>query len=133
MELLNNALFWQKIESLFFSSEIVIDRPKNSTEPKFSDLLYPVDCGYIKEGTGESKNRLEVFVGSKKSKSIEYIIVAVDILKKEIDIKLIWGCSEEEIKEILFFLNSSDFQKTILVKKGKDIPTWAENWLLLAK
>jgi inorganic pyrophosphatase len=126
-ELLNNALFWQKIDSLFFSSEIVIDRPKNSRHPVYHNLIYPVDYGYLKDTVATDGQGVDVFVGSLSTRSIQALIVACDILKKDIEIKLLCGCSESEEKEILYFLNQTDFQKTILVRKGNEFPAWAES------
>jgi len=128
MEFQNNALFWQKIDSLFFSSEIVINRPKDSAHPGYSNLIYPVDYGYLKDTISTDSDGVDVFVGSKKKeRSIETIIIAADILKKDVEIKILWGCSEEETEKILFFLNQTDFQKTVVISKGSDIPHWAES------
>ena len=128
MEFQNNALFWQKIDTLFFSSEIVINRPKKTAHPKYPNLIYPVNYGYLKDTVSEDNGGVDVFVGSrsKKNNSIESIIIAVDILKKDVEIKILHGCSEEEINEILHFLNQTDFQKTVLIRKGLEIPAWAE-------
>ncbi len=127
MKFQNNALFWQKLESLFFSSELVIDRPKNSVHPKYANMIYPVDYGYLKDTASSDKNGIDVFVGSQKEKTVDYIVVAVDILKKDIEVKILWSCTEEEIKNILLFLNQSDYQKTILLSKGSEVPYWAES------
>ena len=128
MELQNNALFWQKIDTLFFSSEVVIDRPKKTTHPQFANLIYPVDYGYLKDTVSADNAGVDVFVGSqsKKKNSIETIVIAVDILKKDVEIKILHGCDEAEVNEILLFLNQTDFKKSILVRKGLEIPAWAE-------
>lgn len=127
MEFQNNALFWQKIDTLFFSSDIVIDRPKNSVHPTYSNMIYPVDYGYLKDTVSGDNDGVDVFVGSKQERIIENIVIAADILKKDVEIKILCGCTEEEIKTILVFLNQTDFQKTVIISKGKDIPVWAES------
>jgi len=43
--------FWDAIDSLVHKSQIVIDRPKGSHHPKFSEIIYPVDYGYLKNTT----------------------------------------------------------------------------------
>ena len=128
MEFQNNALFWQKIDTLFFSSEIVIDRPKKTAHPSYPNLIYPVDYGYLKDTVSANNAGVDVFLGSrrKKNNSIEIIVIAVDILKKDVEIKILHGCTDEEVSEILHFLNQTDFQKTVLIKKGLNIPSWAE-------
>jgi inorganic pyrophosphatase len=52
-------------------------------------------------------------------------VIAADILKKDIDVKLLVGCTQTEEEEILRFLNQTDFQKTILVRRGNMVPNWA--------
>ena len=50
-----------------------------------------------------------------------------NILKKDCEIKLLVGCNEEETYEILEFLNQTEFQKAILVRRGDEVPEWASN------
>ena len=44
-----NSEFWNAIDSLVKESEIVIDRPKGTAHPKYPDLIYKVDYGYLKD------------------------------------------------------------------------------------
>ena len=55
---------------------------------------------------------------------VKTAVVAADILQKEIDVKLLVGCSKAEEDLILRFLNQTDFQKTILIRRGNEIPEW---------
>ena len=48
-----------------------------------------------------------------------------DILKKDCEVKLLVGCTEQETEKILQFLNQTQFQKAILVRRGKEMPSWA--------
>ena len=54
----NNAFFWQKLDTLFLSSKLVIDRPRNTCQYKYSNLVYPVDYGYLNDTTGLIRHRL---------------------------------------------------------------------------
>ena len=40
--------FWKALDELVNTSEIVIDRPKGSTHPRFPNFIYRVDYGYLK-------------------------------------------------------------------------------------
>ena len=42
-------------------------------------------------------------------------------------VKLLIGCSEEEELEILEFLNQTEFQKAVLIRRGSEVPYWASN------
>lgn len=127
VEFENNALFWQKLDSLFFSSELAIDRKKHTSHPTYANLIYPVDYGYLKDALSMDNEGIDVFVGSKKNRQIEGLVVALDIVKKDIEVKLLYGCNEDEISDILLFLNQTDYQKTIIIYRGDDIPSWAES------
>ena len=121
----NNAFFWQKLDTLYLSSQLVIDRPKNTCHYKYSNLVYPVDYGYLSDSTGSDQSPIDVFKGSIKSTKVGAIVVTADILKRDCEAKLHIGCSEEEIQNILVFLNQTEFQKAVLLQRGDEMPDWA--------
>jgi|SRR5690554_110955 len=121
----NNAYFWQKIDTLYFSNRLVIAREKGSTHPKYHNLVYPVDYGYLEDTQNEQSEGVAVYKGTMSDYMVTTLVVAADILKKEIDVKLLVGCSPQEEEEILRFLNQTDFQKSVLIRRSSDIPTWA--------
>ena len=123
----NNAFFWQKLDTLFLSSKLVIDRPRHAAHYKYSNLIYPVDYGYLSDTTGSDQSPIDVFKGSVKTNQIGASVVSADILKKDCEVKLLIGCDEEEEHEILQFLNQTEFQKAILIHRGNEVPEWAQN------
>ena len=123
----NNAFFWQKLDTLFFSSKLVVDRPRYTVHYKYSTLVYPVDYGYLSDTTGSDQAPIDVFKGSQKTNQVGAIVVSADILKKDCEVKLLIGCSEEEEHEVLEFLNQTEFQKAILIHRGNEVPEWAQN------
>jgi len=127
MELENNVFFWQKLDTLLLSSEVVIERKKATAHPRYANLIYPVDYGYFSDTVSGDSSEVDLFKGTKKGSAIESIIVAVDILKKDVEVKVLLGCTKDEEMEILRFLNQTDFQKTILIRRGNTIPAWAES------
>lgn len=123
----NNAFFWQKLDTLYLSSKLVVDRPRNTCHYKYSNLIYPVDYGYLCDTTGSDQDPIDVFKGSEKSNLVQSVVVSADILKKDCEVKLLIGCSEEEELEILEFLNQTEFQKAVLIRRGSEVPYWASN------
>lgn len=123
----NNAFFWQKLDTLLLSSKLVVDRPRNSSHYKYSNLVYPVDYGYLNDTMSSDQSPIDVFRGSEKSSLVQAIAVSADILKKDCEVKLLVGCSEEEIHDILKFLNQTEFQKAVLLRRGNEVPEWAQN------
>ena len=122
----NKAYFWQKLDTLYFSSGVMPARKKGERHPEFANLIYPVDYGHLKDTNGQADG-VSVYLGSKSHYMITGLIVAADILKKTLDIKILAGCTEEEEKEVLHFLNQTDFQKTVLIRRGSVIPAWGES------
>lgn len=120
----NNAYFWQKLDTIYLSSKLEIDRPKDSVHYKYSNLVYPVDYGYLKDTTGTDMKPIDVFKGSLDGNQVQAVAVSADILKKDSEVKLMVGCSEEEIYDIMHFLNQTQFQKAVLLYRGYEVPEW---------
>ena len=112
-----NNEFWQAIDSLASSGRIVIDRPKGSSHPKYPDCTYPVDYGYLENTTSMDGGGIDVWRGSLTTDTVDAIICTVDLMKKDSEIKLLMGCTEEETKTIYEFHNNSEFMKGILIKR----------------
>ena len=125
MEFENNAYFWQKLDTLLLSSDLLMDKPKGSVHPTYHNLVYPVDYGHLKSNNEDITEHIGIYKGSLNSSIIESIVVCVDILKKDIEVKLLMACTKEEETSILEFLNQTDFQKTVIIKRGNSIPGWA--------
>lgn len=120
----NNAYFWQKADTLYLSSNIKLTKKKGEPHSTYKNLTYPVDFGYLSE-TGKEGYEIEVFIGSKPAYSVECMLVGADILEKTINAKLLLGCTPEEEYAVLDFMNKTNFQKTVLLRRGKEIPSWA--------
>ena len=89
--------FWSRLDELIKSSEIVIDRPKGTPHPRYPDLIFPLDYGYLKGTTGGDGDGIDVWVGSARHRRLTAIASTVDIKKRDAEIKLIIGCTEEDI------------------------------------
>ena len=123
----NNAYFWQKLDTIYLSSKLEIDRPKDSVHYKYSNLVYPVDYGYLKDTTGTDMKPIDVFKGSLGGNQVQAVAVSADILQKDSEVKLMVGCSEEEIYDIMHFLNQTQFQKAVLLYRGYEVPEWGSD------
>lgn len=123
-QLENNIFFWQKLDTLLLSSALKIDRPKGSPHFKYANHIYPVDYGYLADTTGSDQSPIDVFKGSRNTSRIEAMAVSADILNRDCEAKLLIGCTEEEVNQIMQFLNETEFQKAILVRRGNSIPSW---------
>ena len=112
-----NSEFWYALDSLVSQSEIVIDRPKGSAHPKYPDFIYKVDYGYLKNTSSMDGAGIDVWVGSRDDKSIDAVMCIVDLLKRDSEIKILIGCTEEE-KEIIYKThNETENMKGILIRR----------------
>jgi inorganic pyrophosphatase len=111
--------FWRCLDKLIEESEVVIDRPKGSSHPKYKSFVYPIDYGYIMGTTSSDKHEIDVWIGSIGNKYLDSVICTVDILKKDIELKLLLGCSEADKVIILKCHNNSKFMSAIIIERGK--------------
>lgn len=110
-----NNEFWNALDELVKNSEIVIDRPKGNRHPKFPDFIYKVDYGYLKDTTSMDGGGIDVWVGTDEKK-IDAIMVIVDLMKKDSEIKILIGCTEEE-KQIIYKTHNEEYMKGILIRR----------------
>ena len=110
-----NNEFWQAIDELVSSGNIIIDRPKGSTHPKYPDCRYEVDYGYIENTTSMDGGGIDLWRGTLPDQRVNAIICTVDLMKKDSEIKLLIGCTKEEITTVYEFHNDSEFMKGILI------------------
>ena len=113
----NNSEFWEAIDLLVSSGNIVIDRPKGSVHPRFLNIRYDVDYGYIENTTSMDGAGIDVWRGSLPSDNANAIICTIDLMKKDSEIKLLIGCTEEEIRIVYDFHNNTEFMKGILIRR----------------
>ena len=112
-----NEEFWNALDTLVHESEIVIDRPKGTAHPKYPDFIYKVDYGYLKNTTSMDGGGIDVWKGTDPKKEIDAIICIVDLTKKDSEIKILIGCTEEE-KEIVYKThNETAYMKGILIRR----------------
>ena len=122
----NNALFWQKVDSLFLSGTKTLMKKKGEHHDTYNNLVYPVDYSRIVDMKSPSAHGVAVYMGSGNRNSVTGLIVAADILEKELDVKLLAGCTDEEIEDVLRYLNQTEFQKTIVIRRNSVVPEWAQ-------
>ena len=58
MEFENNGYFWQKLDTLYLSSNLVIDKPKGTVHKRFGSLIYPVNYGYFRDSVVVAHNAM---------------------------------------------------------------------------
>lgn len=103
-----NSLFWERLDCLLQESEIVIDRPKNSHHEDYQDWVYPLDYGYLAGTTSSDGAGIDVWVGASGQKRVEAVVCTVDLVRRDSEIKLLVGCTEAEMIQVVDFLDAGD-------------------------
>lgn len=109
-----NSEFWNALDKLVTNSEIVIDRPKGTSHPKYPNFIYRVDYGYLKDTSSMDGAGIDVWVGSGEKK-VDAIMCIVDLMKKDSEIKILIGCTEEEKAIVYETHNETQFMKGVLI------------------
>ena len=100
-----NSSFWKDMELLIQSSSIIIDRPNHSAHPRYPDMIYPFDYGYLENTTASDGSGIDVWLGSENTKKLTGILCTFDTLKRDAEIKLLLGCSAKDVETIIEFHN----------------------------
>lgn len=117
-----NRDFWQMLDALVASGEIVVDRPKGSAHPRYPQMIYPLDYGYLKNTSSMDTEGIDVWIGTDKQRQIDAIICTVDMVKRDSEIKILMGCTEEQKQTVLAVHNDSPGMSGILVRrKGNSV------------
>ena len=111
-----NKEFWDTLDELVNNSEIIIDRPKGSAHPKYPDFIYRVDYGYLTNTSSMDGAGIDVWVGSGERK-VNAVMCIVDLQKKDSEIKILIGCTEEEKSIVYETHNKTPFMKGILIRR----------------
>jgi inorganic pyrophosphatase len=114
-----NNEFWEYLNKLVSENKIIIDRPKETRHPKYNNMIYVTDYGYIEITKSMDNGGIDIFVGSDPNKEIGAFICVIDLLKKDSEIKILMGCTRDEEIEIYNFLNSSEFMRALLIEKNE--------------
>ena len=111
-----NSAFWDELEALVHESEIVINRPKGSHHPRFPDIIYPVDYGYLKDTSSMDGGGIDVWRGSDSSDEIDAVVCTLGLHKRDSEVKILVNCTDHEKKLILEFHNNN-YMKGLLIER----------------
>lgn len=108
--------FWEKLQTLVNENSVKIDRPAGSVHPRYNEIVYPLDYGYLEGTTSGDGAEIDVWVGSENSTEVTGIAVTVDTLKKDSEIKLLLGCNEKDKEKIACIINNA-YMNAIFIDK----------------
>ena len=100
-----DTAFWGQMQQLITTKKIIIDRPKNTPHPRYSDVFYPFDYGYLEGTSARDGDGIDVWIGTMKQKELTGILCTFDTVKSDAEIKLLIGCTEDDVQIIRNFHN----------------------------
>lgn len=112
-----NKTFWQTMDELVANKPIVIDRPQGTAHPRYPDYIYPLDYGYVEGTYAADGDGIDVWVGSGNGGSLTGILCTYDTLKRDAEIKLLLGCTEDDLQTITNF--HGNLMATLYIPKPK--------------
>lgn len=108
--------FWAHLDQLLAGSRVVIDRPKGSCHPRYPGMIYPLDYGYLEGTEAMDGGGIDLWLGSREEKSLQAIVLTVDLQKRDAELKLLLGCTPDEQQAVLDFLNGNSM-RGLLVRR----------------
>jgi len=97
--------FWQGWMNVIETHKIILDRPKGSRHPRYPELIYPLDYGYIENTTASDGDGIDVWSGTLGNQLLTGILCTFDKIKRDAEIKLLIGCTTADIQLIQDFHN----------------------------
>ena len=114
---MTNPNFWKKLDELISSCNIAIDRPKGTHHPRYPECVYEVDYGYLDGTSSMDGDGIDLYLGSRPEKKLDGIIVIVDMVKKDSEIKLLLGVSQSELDWIMEWCNGTELMKGLYIPR----------------
>ncbi len=101
---MNTPEFWERLDELVRISTVVIDRPAGSRHPRYPEFTYLLDYGYLAGTRAADGDGIDVWRGSLATESdvrVTAIVVNVDLVKRDTELKLLLNCTPDEACRIL--------------------------------
>ena len=115
---MNNGNFWDFFQKIVNESKIIIDRPKGSHHPNFPEApAYPLDYGFLEGTSSMDGEGIDCFVGSLGNNVVKGVLCTIDASQKDSEVKVLIGCTEDEMSIACEHLNGPDFFRAMLVKR----------------
>ncbi len=103
--LLAGRFDWEGWEALIERNGLTIDRPYRSRHPVFSEIIYPMNYGYVNDTTSTDGHEVDVFVGSAAAGGLVGLILTTDHRRGDREMKLLYRCTPEEVYLANGFIN----------------------------
>lgn len=97
--------FFAALDRLVGGASLHIDRPRGSAHPRFPEVVYPVDYGYLEGTSGGDGEGVDLFRGTASGAGIVGIVLTADLTKRDVEVKILLDCSPDEVEAALHLLH----------------------------
>ncbi len=111
------ATFWQALDGLVAGSRIIIDRPRHSAHPRYPEVIYPLDYGYLAGTVAMDGGGIDVWVGAEGNTQVTGLMTIVDLIKRDAEIKLLLNCSPEAIDTVQTFTETVLYLPCLVMRR----------------
>ena len=101
---------WAGWEQLIEQNGLTIDRPYQSHHPRYPEIVYPMDYGYVNGTLSSDGAEVDVFRGSSRS-GLAAVLLTRDHRQGDREANLLYNCRPEEIYLAHGFVN---YDRTLL-------------------
>ena len=117
----NDLRFWLSLDQLASTHAVAVDRPVGTPHPRYPDFIYPLDYGYLEGTVSGDGGGVDVWLGSIRGSSVTGVVCCVDALKGDVELKLLLGCTHEEMLLVLDIHNDGGQSAVLLVRPGEQV------------
>jgi inorganic pyrophosphatase len=107
---LSTHFSWVAWERVIERKGITIDRPAQTAHPEYSEIVYPMDYGFIPDTMSTDGEAVDVFVGE-GALGLVGLILTTDHRQTDREMKLLVDCTPPEIYTAHGFIN---YDRTLL-------------------
>ena len=111
-----NDRFWRALDELVSAKPVIIDRSAGSTHPQYPDLVYPLDYGYLDETQAMDGGGIDIWFGSLGISAVTGIVTTVDLFKSDAEVKILIGCTPDEMATIEIFHNGQSQSGLLMIR-----------------
>lgn len=115
---MSEKTFWDHLDRLVAGGRVIVDNPRGTHDGGSNTVVYPVDYGYLEGTSSMDGDGIDVFVGSDPGQRIDAIVCTLDLVKRDSEIKVLLGCTEEEKLEIVRLFEAYPSMRGLLVRRG---------------
>ncbi|TCP21129.1 hypothetical protein [Rhodovulum adriaticum] len=109
--------FWPFADAFVAGVKLVIDRPRGSAHPRFPQITYPLDYGYLDGTRAIDGDGVDVWRGSLGAGRVTGVVASLDLTKRDGELKLLLDCTAAEMDLINDFHNQAEWVAGVLITR----------------